>query len=113
LKALNRAIDRAYRGVFNVRTGAEVKFNTWMVRGGAAFLGNPYENLAGEKGSRMQLSGGLGYRDRGIYIDLTYVHLTGKDVHAAYRLANSAFPMARIRQQGAQVVLTFGMKIGS
>jgi hypothetical protein len=113
LKALNQAIDRAYRGVFNVRVGGELKFNTWMVRGGAAFLGNPYENLHGEKGSRMQISSGLGYRDRGLYIDLTYVYLTGKDVHAPYRLANGNFPMARLQQQGAQVVLTFGVKLGS
>lgn len=113
LKSLNRAIDRAYKGVFNLRMGGEIKVNTWMVRGGAAFLGNPYENLAGEKGSRLQLSGGLGYRDRGIYVDLTYVHLTGKDVHTPYRLANNNFPMARIQQGGAQVVLTFGIKIES
>lgn len=113
LKALNRAIDQAYRGVFNIRFGGELKLNTWMVRGGAAFLGNPYENLYGEKGSRTQLSTGLGYRDRGIYIDLTYVQLSGKDVHAPYRLANGNFPMARLQQQGAQVVLTFGVKLGS
>lgn len=111
LKSLNKAIDRAYKGVFNLRMGGEIKFNTWMVRGGAAFLGNPYENLAGEHGSRMQLSGGLGYRDRGMYIDLTFVHLSGKDVHAPYRLANQAFPMAHVRQQGAQIVLTIGFKI--
>ena len=113
LKSLNQAIDHAYKGVFNLRLGGEIKVNTWMVRGGAAFLGNPYEDLAGEKGSRMQLSGGLGYRDRGIYVDLTYVHLTGTDIHTPYRLANAAFPMARIQQRGAQVVLTFGIKLES
>ncbi len=113
LKSLNQAIDRAYRGVFNLRMGGELKFNTWMVRGGAAILGNPYENLAGEKGSRMQLSSGIGYRDRGIYIDLTYVKLMGKDIHNPYRLANGSFPMAQIQQRGTQVVLTFGVKLGS
>lgn len=113
LRALNQAIDRAHKGTFNVRMGGELKFNTWMVRGGAAFLGNPYEDLAGEKGSRMQLSGGLGYRDRGIYVDLTYVHISGRDVHAPYRLANRSFPLARVQQQGAQVVLTVGFKIQS
>lgn len=113
LKALNRAIDQAHRGTFNLRLGGELKFNTWMVRGGAAFLGNPYENIAGEQGSRMQLSGGVGYRDRGVYVDLTYVHLSGEDVHAPYRLSNTPFPMARLRQQGAQVVMTVGFKFGS
>ncbi|MBM3432663.1 MAG: aromatic hydrocarbon degradation protein [Bacteroidetes bacterium] len=113
LKALNQAIDQAYQGVFNFRFGGELKFNTWMVRAGAALLGNPYVDLYGEKGSKTQLSGGLGYRDRGVYIDLTYVHLAGKDIHTPYRLASGNFPMAQLRQQGAQVVLTVGMKLGS
>jgi hypothetical protein len=113
LKSLNQAIDGAYKGAFNLRVGGELKFNTWMIRGGAAFLGNPYENIRGESGTRTQLTGGLGYRDRGIYVDLAYVHLMGNDIHAPYRLANSNFPMARLQQRGAQVVLTFGVKLGS
>ena len=60
-----------------------------MVRLGGAYYGNPYNNIAGEKGSRFQLSGGLGYRDKGFFIDLAYVHTMGKDVHFAYRLQNA------------------------
>ncbi|HEX4875189.1 MAG TPA: aromatic hydrocarbon degradation protein [Chitinophagaceae bacterium] len=111
LKSLNNAIDRAYKGAFNFKAGGELKFTTIMARLGLAYYGNPYKNLAGEKGNRFQLSGGLGYRNKGIFVDLTYVHTMGKDVHFAYRLQNTPFSGAALRQTGGNVLLTLGFKI--
>jgi hypothetical protein len=111
LKSLNKAIDRAYKGAFNIKAGGELKFTTIMARLGIAYYGNPYKNLAGEKGNRFQLSGGLGYRNKGIFVDLTYVHTMGKDVHFAYRLQNTPFTGAALRQTGGNVLLTLGFKI--
>ena len=51
LDKLDDAIDLAYKGAFNFRLGGELKFTTWMVRLGGAYYGNPYNNIAGEKGS--------------------------------------------------------------
>ncbi len=111
LKALNGAIDKAYKGAFNVKAGGELKFNTVMVRLGAAYFGNPYKNISGEKGSRLNLSGGVGYRNKGRFIDLTYVHSMAKDVHFPYRLQNGFSPMANIRSNVGNVLLTFGVKL--
>lgn len=112
LKSLNRAIDNAYKGAFNFRAGGELKFTTVMARLGMAYYGNPYQDLGqGEKGSRFSLSGGLGYRNKGIFIDLTYVHTMGKDMHFAYRLQQSPFAGARVKQTGGDVLLTVGFKI--
>ena len=80
LKSLNSAIDNAYKGAFNFRVGGELKFTTFMARLGAAYYGNPYKNINGEKGNRFQLSGGIGYRNKGMFIDLAYVYTMGKDV---------------------------------
>ena len=110
-RSLNTAIDNAYKGAFNFRVGGELKFTTWMVRLGGAYYGNPYKNIAGEKGSRVNLSGGLGYRDRGFFVDLTYVHAINKDVHFAYRLRNSPYSGASLRNTGGNVFLTLGVKI--
>ena len=82
-----------------------------MVRLGAAYYGNPYKDINGEKGSRLNLSGGLGYRNKGFFIDATYVHAINKDVHFAYRLANSPYFGANIRNTTGQVYLTMGVKI--
>jgi hypothetical protein len=111
LKSLNKAIDKAYKAAFNFRVGGELKFTTVMVRLGAAYYGNPYKNIAGEKGSRFQATGGLGYRNKGFFVDLAYVHTMGKDVHFAYRLQSAAFTGASIKNTGGNAVLTVGFKI--
>jgi hypothetical protein len=111
LKSLNKAIDNAYKGAFNFKAGGELKFTTIMARLGVAYYGNPYKNLAGEKGNRFQVSGGLGYRNKGMFIDLTYVHTMGKDVHFAYRLQNTPFSGATLKQIAGNVLLSVGFKI--
>lgn len=109
-KNLNTVIDAAYRGAFNVRMGGELKFTTWMARAGMAYLGNPYHNLRGEEGNRFQYSGGVGYRDKGYFIDLAYIRTLGKDIHAPYRLSRQAFDLAQLQQRGTRIVLTLGVK---
>jgi len=112
LKSLNSAIDNSYKGTFNFKAGGELKFTTVMARLGMAYYGNPYKDLGhAEKGSRFSLSGGLGYRNKGMFIDLTYVHTMGKDMHFAYRLQNTAFSGASIKQTGGNALLTVGFKI--
>jgi hypothetical protein len=110
-KQLNKAIDNAYKGAFNFRAGGELKFTTVMVRLGAAYYGNPYKDIKGEKGSKLNLSGGLGYRDKGFFVDLTYVHSLNKDVQFAYRLASSPYFGANIKNTTGNVLLTVGFKI--
>jgi len=111
LKTLNKAIDKAYKGAFNFRAGGELKFTTIMVRLGGAYYGNPYNNINGEKGNRIQISGGLGYRDKGIFVDLGYVHTFTKDINFPYRLQYSPYSGATVKGSGGTVLLTVGFKI--
>lgn len=111
LKSLNTAIDKAYKGAFNFRVGGELKFTTVMVRLGAAYYGNPYQNIRGEKGNKLNLSGGLGYRNKGFFIDLTYVHSMQKDIHFPYRLENAPYSAANLKSNLGNALLTFGIKI--
>ncbi|TCJ16568.1 hypothetical protein EPD60_07430 [Flaviaesturariibacter flavus] len=110
LDELNRAIRNAYHSAFNFRVGGELKFTTWMVRAGAAYYGNPYKEVNGGTGHRLNLSGGLGYRDKGYFIDLTYVHSLQKDINAPYRLAGSPYPIASTNRMQGNVALTVGVK---
>ncbi|HEX2536450.1 MAG TPA: aromatic hydrocarbon degradation protein [Chitinophagaceae bacterium] len=110
-KSLNSAIDNAYKGAFNFRVGGELKFTTIMFRLGAAFYGNPYKNINGEKANRLNLSGGLGYRNKGFFIDLAYVHAMEKDVHFAYRLANrNMYQGAQLKNKVGNALMTLGFK---
>ncbi len=111
LDALNGAIDKAYKSAFNFRVGGELKFTTIMVRLGAAYYGNPYRVINGEEnGDRLNLSGGLGYRNKGFFVDLTYVHARNRDTHFAYRLENGAYSGADIKNRAGNVLATVGFK---
>ncbi|WP_345253807.1 hypothetical protein [Flaviaesturariibacter amylovorans] len=110
LDYLNRNIRDLYKGAFNVRVGGELKFTTLMVRAGAAWYGNPYKEVNGGTGGRLNLTGGLGYRHRGYFIDLTYVHSMQRDIHTPYRLSDAPYFVAETRRTQGNVALSFGVK---
>jgi hypothetical protein len=108
--SVNATIDQEYKSAFNVRLGGEIKFNTIMARLGFALYGNPYKDTE-LKSTRKYISGGLGYRHKGMFIDLTYVHGMGKDVNFPYRLEDKANTYANIRGIGGNVIMTLGFKL--
>lgn len=107
---LNKVIGDIYKGNFNFRAGAELKFNIIMARLGFGYYGNPYNDPA-LKASRMQFSGGLGYRNKGVFVDLTYVHTTTTDVNFPYRLEDRANTYATLKQQKGNIAITLGFKL--
>ena len=108
-KALNNVVKKDYKGNLNFRVGGELKFKVIMARLGFAYYSNPYKDAA-YKASRMLLSGGLGYRNKGFFVDLTYVHAINKDVSFPYRLQDRANTYATLKQQRGNVVATVGVK---
>jgi hypothetical protein len=110
-KQVTEAVKQSYKGAFNFRVGGELKFNTIMTRLGFGYYGNPYEDKE-LKGHKMNVSGGLGYRDKGIFIDLTYVHSLNKDIDFPYRVdAPRANTYATIKDNSSNIMLTFGIKL--
>ncbi|MCX6318913.1 MAG: hypothetical protein NTW29_16665 [Bacteroidetes bacterium] len=110
-KPFNQAIDAIYKSAFNVRVGGELKFKILMARLGFAWYGNPYKDKT-LKANRMNLSGGLGYRHKGIFVDLTYVHRINKDVNFPYRVnAPRANTFAAVKETKGTALLTVGFKI--
>ena len=106
---LNSVLKNDYKGNFNFRVGGELKFNVIMGRLGFAYYSNPYKN-APEKVNKMLLSGGLGYRNKGMFIDLTYVHNISKDIDLPYRLEDRANTYATLKQQRGNIVASVGFK---
>ena len=107
-KELNNTIDNLYKNAINVRLGGEVKFNTMMFRLGGAYYGNPYKN---QNSDLVKLSGGLGYRNKGIFIDLTYIYSLNKDIHYPYLLGDKANVPAFLKNNAGNIVATIGFKI--
>ena len=109
--SLNKVIDNLYKNAINVRLGGELKFNTLMVRLGGAYYGNPYQNQSSDL---VKVSGGLGYRNRGMFIDLTYVYSMNKDVNFPYRLDavdNKPNIPAYLNNNAGNIVFTLGFKL--
>lgn len=106
---VNKTIDDIYKGSINARVGGELKFNTIMARAGFAYYGNPYKESE-LKANKMFVSGGLGYRDKGFFLDLTCVYALQKDINFPYRLSDKANTFAEIKGSGANVLVTAGFK---
>ena len=107
-KELNGVIDQQYKSAINFRLGGELKFNTIMFRLGGAYYSNPYKD---EKASRVKIGGGLGYRNKGVFIDLAYVYAINKDIHYPYRLQENAFYAASLKNNVGNIVATVGFKL--
>lgn len=106
---VNEAIKDTYKGNINFRIGGELKLHTIMFRLGGAYYGSPYKDDAIDA-SRLVASGGVGYRDHGIFIDLTYAHTFMKDAEFAYRLNDKPNTFAEQMGSRGNVVLTLGFK---
>lgn len=107
---LKSIIKESYKSAFNYRIGGELKFNTVMFRLGGAYYSNPYkdQNLTSHLA---QISGGLGYRNHGIFVDLTYVHNLNKDVNFPYRLTDKPNTYAMQQNTRGNILMTVGFKL--
>ncbi|MBC7947222.1 MAG: hypothetical protein H7Y42_05030 [Chitinophagaceae bacterium] len=108
--AVNDVMKNYYKNALNFRVGGELKFTTIMGRLGFAYYGSPYKDKE-LKANKMFISGGLGYRNAGMFIDLTYAHGLHKDVSFPYRLPDKANTFANVKSSGGNVSLTLGFKI--
>lgn len=106
---LKSVINNTYRGAFNYRIGGELKFNTVMFRLGGAYYTNPYKDTE-LKTDMMQVTGGLGYRNHGIFIDIAYVQNINKDVNFPYLLSEKANTYAVQNNKRGNLLLTLGFK---
>jgi hypothetical protein len=107
-KDLNQTIDALYKNAINVRLGGELKLNTFMVRLGGAYYGNPYQSQSSDV---VKVAGGIGYRNKGIFLDLAYVYSMLKDVNYPYRLQDKASIPAYLKNNNGNIVATIGFKL--
>ncbi|HLL42794.1 MAG TPA: hypothetical protein VK369_06620 [Segetibacter sp.] len=108
---LKSVIKDYYKSAFNYRLGGELKFNTFMFRLGGAYYSNPYNKKQQLSSNLMQASGGIGYRNYGMFLDLTYVHNFNKDVNFPYRLTDKQNTYAMQQNTRGNVVMTVGFKL--
>ncbi len=104
----NNSIRDKYRATGNLRVGTEIRFNPFSLRLGYALYGSPFKDQS-LMSSKQHISGGIGYRHDGLFIDLAYVRTMFQE---KYYLYNSYFnPNPSINQiTSGSIMLTIGTK---
>jgi hypothetical protein len=106
---LNNTIKSYYKNTFNFRLGGEYKVDELAFRIGGSYSMNPYTS-ADLKANRATIGGGVGYRKKGIFIDLTYVEMISNDVNFPYRLSEKDNVFSTVKQNAGNIILTLGLK---
>lgn len=72
---VNNEIESNYKSWGNIRFGTEWRLWDFRIRGGFAYFSNPYSGsmAANNNAERYQASGGLGYRSKYFFADVSYV----------------------------------------
>lgn len=107
--ALNLVIKDYYKGNINVRVGGELKLDPIAIRLGAAYYGSPYADDA-LKAKKLMAAAGIGYRNHGYFIDITFAQSFNDDVNFPYRLNDKANIFATTNNSKTSVLATVGFK---
>lgn len=109
-KSLNNTVKDVYKGNLNIKVGGEIKFNPIAVRLGAAYYGSPYADET-VKADRFVLSGGLGFRAKGMFVDLSVSQALVNEAQFPYRLNDVANTYAVQTGNAQTVMMTVGFKL--
>lgn len=79
----NEEVLLKYTSAVNLKAGIEFRLAPVALRLGVASFGSPYDANIND-GSRLQFSGGIGFREENMFIDLAYVYSTQKENYWMY-----------------------------
>ncbi|MCS7074247.1 MAG: hypothetical protein NZ108_07255, partial [Bacteroidia bacterium] len=128
----NDNIQKLFGMGYNIRAGGEVRFDEFYVRAGFGMFtsvinqeNQSYQTVSGQKqsisGFKQVITGGLGYRAKGFYIDLAYVYQSSENKFIAYSVPTTPNLYTPTRNMGSSPIvvpnrilstamLTFGFK---
>jgi hypothetical protein len=109
LEADNTTIRNLYGSAFNLRAGAEVRFDLLRLRAGAAYFQSPYAvRLDNVKRDIFSYTGGLGVFMQNTAIDLGFTYTPSRSVYTPYTLPNPDFYYsAESRNRHLSFILSF------
>ncbi|NJK85557.1 MAG: hypothetical protein HC906_05940 [Bacteroidales bacterium] len=108
--AENSEITDAFRDVFNLRTGGELRFGPLALRGGFAYFPSPYKDgELNEDYKHMEISGGIGVRQSNFFIDIGTVYQMHEEKFNLYNDPDGS-NIADIDQNKLRFVSTIGFR---
>ncbi|MFZ9263189.1 MAG: OmpP1/FadL family transporter [Chitinophagaceae bacterium] len=109
LDEVNTTIQSQYKSGLNIRLGGELKFNVLMARAGFNYMTNSF-TASDLSNKRMNASTGVGYRNKGYFIDLTYVYQMWNDGYFPYRLEQAFFAPSYLKNNSSNIIISLGIK---
>ncbi len=103
----NKAIRGKYIEGNNIRLGTEWKLAPMSIRAGAAYHGSPFKGET-TRGSRLDYSAGIGFRDENFFLDFAYVFSQYSDNYYFYD-ASITSP-SKNTSKSSSVLMTLGFK---
>jgi len=105
----NDEIRRGFQAAHNLRAGAELRLSSLYLRAGGQYLMSPFSDTRNNAESWIY-SGGLGYRTKKYYFDVSYSHTTRTDVNGMYSYQPGVNEVAINEVNGNNVMATIGVK---
>ncbi len=102
----NNLIDEMYKSALNYRVGGEYRVKDYRFRLGYNYAGDAYNNVDNINRSKNAFSGGLGYRSKTFYTDLTGIYSFYKSIAVPYDI--NPQPVANFDNSKLAFVLTTG-----
>lgn len=110
---VNSLIRNKYGETHTVRIGTEWNYQNLVFRGGYAMTTSPLKEIykAGTADySRKSYSGGIGYREKNMFLDVGYVYTTSEEFFQPYTLSYEDVPGVRSDVITSNFILTLGVK---
>jgi hypothetical protein len=105
--AENRGVKTAYQPVINYRVGAEYRYKVFRVRAGYNYMGDPYSQTDDIDRSIQSFTGGLGFREKTFFVDLTGVFSSTNSRRSPY-FVDGVDPIAIQKIKNSNYILTVG-----
>ena len=105
---VNAGIRDKYTSTGNLRIGGELRVDPFAFRLGYALYGSPFRDGDNVNASRQSISGGVGFREKNIYLDMAYVHTFYSETNYLYDSPN--INSVKTDYKSGAVMFTFGVK---
>jgi hypothetical protein len=106
----NDAIVDSYKNIVNYKVGAEFRFDELRVRGGFNYQADPFQEKTIDR-SIYTYTGGLGYKSRDYFVDITARVMNTRQSYSPYFLPEDyagGSPMVNSDLQTVSAMITFG-----
>lgn len=106
----NKNIREKYVEANNFRIGTEWRLHPVSIRGGAAYYGSPFKKGAGNDGSRISYTAGIGFREENFFLDFAYVLTQTKENYYFYSPEQANIDPSINTSLSSSILMTLGFK---